>query len=289
MGGGKGGGEQTTTQTTNFLPGQKEFFQSLFGQLRPMLGNAGNVRYPVDDLVANASSATTQAQQGVQGLVGSQGANFSNSVLGANDFLLSKVLFPETNPALRGTIDAAINPVQDRLMRQILPGIRAGYTSGDAVGSTRQGLAEGTAIGDFTRNALDATSQISNNAYNSGLDAMTKALSLSPTTFNAALSPQAALSAVGAQQDQQAQAEINGQITKSLFNTFGPLDYLQQLGNVGAIAPTAGTTATGPGPQGPSGVSRALGGALGGAGLASTLGMGTPWGAGLGAVLSLFG
>lgn len=285
----KGGGSQTTTQETQFLPGQKEFFSNLFNQIGPMLGNAKDVKYPVADPVANAGVDTVAAQQGVRDIVGSSGADFSKSVLGANDFLLSKVLFPDSNPALQGTINAAINPVQDRLMRQILPGIRAGYTSGDSVGSTRQGLAEGTAIGDFTRNALDATSQIANNGYNSGLEAMTKALALSPTTFNAALSPNAALSAVGAQQDQQAQAEINGQVTKSMFDTFGPLSYLSQLANIGATSPVARTTAHGPAAQGPGIGSSLLGGAAGGAGLASMLGMSTPWGAGIGAVLSLFG
>ena len=293
-GGGKGGSKQqdtSSTTTTTFLPGQKEFYTNLISQLGPMLGNAGNVKYPVADPVANASADTTNAQNAVRNMVGTNGTDFTNSVLGANKFLLSDVLFPGSNPALQGTIDAAINPVQDRLMRNILPSLRSGYTSSDNVGSTRQGIAEGIATGDFTRNALDATSTIANNAYNTGLDAMVKTLGLAPSTFNAALSPQLALSGVGAQVDAQNQAEINGQITKGLFNTFGPLSYLGNLTNVASGIPTAGSTTQGtaPGPQQPGFGSKLLGGASAGAGLAGTLGMSTPWGAGIGAVLSLFG
>lgn len=291
-GGGKGGGSQETssTVTTNFLPGQKELYTNLISQLGPMLGNVGNIKYPVADPVANASADTTNAQNSVRNMVGANGAGFTDSVLGANKFLLNDVLFPGSNPALQGTIDAAINPVQDRLMRNILPSLRSGYTSSDNVGSTRQGIAEGIAVGDFSRNAMDATSTIANNAYNTGLDAMVKTLGLAPATFNAALAPQMALSGVGAQIDNQNQAEINGQITKGMFDTFGPLSYLGNLTNIAGGVPTAGTSTVGTAPaaQGPGFGSKLLGGASAGAGLASILGMSSPWGAGIGAILSLF-
>lgn len=294
MPGGKGGGgpqETSSTTATTFLPGQKEFYTDLISKLGPLLGNAGNVKFPVADPVANASADTTTAQNNVRSMVGANGAAFTDSVLGANKFLLSDVLFPGSNPALQGTIDAAINPVQDRLMRNILPSLRSGYTSSDNAGSTRQGIAEGIAVGDFSRNAMDATSTIANNAYNTGLDAMVKTLGLAPSTFNAALAPNMALSGVGAQIDNQNQAEINGQITKGMFDTFGPLSYLGNLTNIASGVPTAGSTTQGtaPGPQQPGVGSRLLGGASAGASLATTLGMSTPWGAGIGAVLGLFG
>lgn len=288
-GGGKSGGSQTSTstQTTNYLPGQKEFFTDAYKYLSPLLGNFQNIQYPVEDPTANASGDTTRSQAAIRSGVNATGAQYGQDVLNANKFLLSDVLFPGSNPALQATIDAAINPVQDRLMRNILPSLRSSYTSGDAVGSTRQGIAEGIALGDFSRNALDATSQISTNAYQSGLDAMGRALALAPATYGAAMSPYTMLNASGAQQDTQAQAEINGQIARGMFNTFGPLSYLSSVMNMGnSIAPEGYTTVgTAPGPQGPGMLSGALGGGAAGAALFS----GNPWAAGAGALIGMFG
>lgn len=286
-GGGKGGGgnqTSTSTQTTNYLPGQREFFTDTYRYLQPLLGNFQNIQYPVQDPTANASADTTRSQGAIRAGVNANGAQYGQDVLNANKFLLSDVLFPGSNPALQGTIDAAINPVQDRLMRNILPSLRSAYTSGDAVGSTRQGIAEGIALGDFSRNALDATSQISTNAYQSGLDAMGRALALAPATYGAAMSPYTMLNASGAQQDTQAQAEINGQIARGMFNTFGPLSYLGNVVNIGnSIAPEGYTTVgTTPGAQGPGMLSRGLGGAAAGS-------MFGPWGAGAGALIGMFG
>lgn len=288
-GGGKGGKTQssTSTQTTQYLPGQKEFFTDAYKYLGPLLGNFQDIKFPVTDPVANASRDTTASQGAIRSNVNANGAQFGQDVLGANKFLLSDVLFPGSNPALQGTIDAAINPVQDRLMRNILPSIRSAYTSGDASGSSRQGIAEGIALGDFSRNALDATSQISTNAYQSGLEAMGRALALAPATYGAAMSPYAMLNASGAQQDTQAQNEINGQITRDMFNTFGPMSYLSQVLNMGnSIAPEGSTAvSTGPGAQKPGMLSGALGGGAAGAAMFS----GNPYAMGAGALIGMFG
>lgn len=288
-GGGKKAKNQTSTstQTTQYLPGQKEFFTDAYKYLGPMLGNFQNIKFPVQDPVANASADTTRSQGVIRSNVNATGTQYGQDVLDANKFLLSDVLFPGSNPALQGTIDAAINPVQDRLMRNILPSLRSSYTSGDAVGSTRQGIAEGIALGDFSRNALDATSQISTNAYQSGLEAMGRALALAPATYGAAMSPYTMLNASGAQQDTQAQNEINGQITRDMFNTFGPMSYLSQILNMGnSIAPEGYTTVgNAPGAQQPGMLSKGLGGGAAGAALFS----GNPWAAGAGALIGMFG
>lgn len=61
--------------------------------------------------------------------------------------------FGAQNPYTQQVADRMTQQVTDNLQRNILPGIRRGQVANGTLGSTRQGIAEGLAIGD-TNNAL---------------------------------------------------------------------------------------------------------------------------------------
>lgn len=70
------------------------------------------------------------------------------------------------NPYLQGQIDNLTNTVTTNLNRNILPSIRRGQVANGTLGSTRQGIAEGIAVGD-TNNALSgAVSNLQANQFN---------------------------------------------------------------------------------------------------------------------------
>lgn len=96
---------------------------------------------------------------------------------GGRDLITSgDLLDPDSNPATKGMIRAATRPIEQRLTRSILPGVRSDFVGGNTFGSSRQGIAEGIAMGDYARAATDAGSQIVNNNYNQGLSAMVSGL-----------------------------------------------------------------------------------------------------------------
>jgi hypothetical protein len=203
-----------------------------------------------------------------------------------------------SNPYMAQAMQAAVDPIYQRLERQTLPGIGSGAVAGGQYGGSRQGIAEGLAMSDANRLALNTTSQMANDMYSQNLDSMVKGLALSPQTMGLQTAPGQTLGAVGEQQRAMEQAGIDEAMQRHAFEQNAPWDTLaayQSLiqGNYGG----SGTT-TGPGT---SSAQRLLGAA--GTGLSTYAGMNmlaagpgmamlgpaAPFVAGGMALLSLFG
>lgn len=283
----------TTTVQPTYFPGQQELLSQIFPKVADQfLNNQDKVQYFPGNTVAPFSANTQTAQQGVVNYANTVGQNFINQVMGANAFGLGDVLKPESNPALAASIQAAINPVQQRLQDVILPGIAADAVGSDAFSGSRRGIAEGIALKDFNQQALDATAKMANTNYQAGLDTFSKSLALSPYTFNLGTQPSVLQGQVGAQQEARDQAKLDEEFSRYMFNLMAPLNLTRDAASIGFGAPTAGSTSTGtaPGLQQPGAGSRILGGAATGASIGSAIpGIGTGIGAVGGALLGLFG
>ena len=110
-------------------------------------------------------------QQGTQGL-GDVLSSF-NDTKGSRDFLSSGALLdPANNPVLAAQSNAAIRPITENLSEKVLPGIRSDFVGNNMFGSSRQGISEGRAIGDYLKQAGDITTNLQANNFNQGLGAM---------------------------------------------------------------------------------------------------------------------
>lgn len=247
---------------------------------------------------------------------------WSDPNAGATDFLLSKVLYPETNPALQGAITAATRPITEQLLEEALPAVRSGaYTTGN-FGSSRQGIAEGLATGKAARAVGDTAANVANAGYQSGLNAMTSAygnlldastsaygtkqnalsnlysnnlnaklnaLGLTPQVQGAQLTGALTTSGVGDVQQAAAQKARDEATYRKLYGQMAPLNSAESLLALAGAVPGGSTTVTGPsgGTSLPQGI---LGGASLGAALLPGLGpLGVLGGAaagGIGAALS---
>jgi len=238
----------------------------------------------------------------------------------ATDFLLNKVLFPETNPALQGAIDAATRPITNQLLESALPAVRSGaYTTGN-YGSSRQGIAEGLATGRAAQAVGDTAAGVANQGYQAGLGAMSQAygdqlgastsaygtrqnalsslysnnlnarlnaLGLLPETQQAQLAPGLTQSGVGDVQKAQQQEKINEDVYRKLFQQMSPLMSAQALTGLAGATPGGGGTTTTQMPA-TNPLSGMLGGASLGAALVPGLGqLGVLGGAAAGGALSL--
>lgn len=226
----------------------------------------------------NPTQEAAQAQ--LLGAAGQQ-QGVVNQGATANKFLLSPdILSPSSNPALQETINAAIQPIQQQLLTETLPSIGTSAEQANQYGSSRQGIAEGLAIQGADQAAVNVAAPIANAGYSSGLDAMTKALALNPSTAAALTLPATSTGAVGDVQQALSQAQLSEQAYNDIYNQTAPFLAAQEVAAMAAGIPGGSTTAT---TQGPA--PNPLTSALGGLSLAAGLGATSPTTLGIGGIL----
>lgn len=214
-GSGGGGGKGPTNVTKNLGDNQKATQTVLTNQQKALQKSAmpfikeyaGQNIKPPPDVVApftpeqKAGQALALDAAKTQGALAKTGAQAQTDLLSGNEsqaggvvlnrpavagmadpnpsgtnFLTSgAVLDPSTNPALAGAISAAQRPVVETLLNEILPGLRGEAALTGNFGSSRQGIAEGLAVGKTARELGDISSSLSNEGYKTGLDAFSKA------------------------------------------------------------------------------------------------------------------
>lgn len=134
------------------------------------VGNVG--AYGVGQLAGTGSSASKLAQSGLGSIL----ADYNQGNKTRDMFTSGKLLDVNSNPALKGAITAATRPIMQNLTRSALPQVRSDFIGGNSFGSSRQGIAEGLAMGGAADAMKDATTGVVNNAYNQGLGATLSAL-----------------------------------------------------------------------------------------------------------------
>jgi len=198
---------------------------------------------------------------------------------GGRQFLESGALLnPATNPVLASQTEAALRPITENLTESILPGIRSDFVGGNMFGSSRQGIAEGRAIGDYLRTAGDVASNIQNNNFTQGLNAMASSLaggrqagttaigealgagqggsgqllnaalqglSLTPDLAQLAYTPGMLLEAVGSMGQGDAQALLSEQANRFTTQQMLPIMQAQDIANLAFGFPEGPSTTTG--------------------------------------------
>ena len=170
-------------------PEQQQYLSDLYRKAMGLTG--GSTFAGFDPLQTQSHEMAISAADKMGGIL--------NDATGANRFLLGDVMNPESNPYLSGYANAAINPLKQSLMRDILPQIGMDAAANNAFSSSRKGVAQGNAISDFMNKAGDITSGIYSNAYGQNLDAMQQAIARSPELASASLMPSNTIGAVGEQ------------------------------------------------------------------------------------------
>lgn len=274
--------DTTTTTRVELSPEQRQLLNLGMPHLTQYANNPPAPR--TGSGVAGFDPLQTQGQQKVLDAASGQ-QTLADSAGGANNFLLTDALFPQTNPALQQTIDAAVRPINEQLTEVALPAIRSQATGVGQVGGSRQGIAEGMAIREAQRAAGDTAAGIATEGYGQGLDAMIRGLGLAPTTQQTLTTPGTTVSGVGDVRQSLAQAELIDSLTRDAYNENLPLMIGQELAGLAGAIPGGATTVTQP-----TGSTNPITSGLGGLSLASALFPGSAGaaaaGTGLGALLA---
>ena len=134
--------------------------------LTPRGGFQGDILAPIDPRQLEALSAQEEIARGlgpdfgqpVQDIAALQAQRvLSGDILGQSG---EEFAFQPQSADLAGVISAALDPVQERLLEQIIPGIQSAAIEAGAFGGTRQDVLTQQALREFGRTATDVTAEL---------------------------------------------------------------------------------------------------------------------------------
>lgn len=276
---GGGGGDTKATTTTEPPKFQTPYIKDVLGQAQTLNQQPGPYYYP-----GSTVAPANQNNIASIGMLANQAAPYSANVAQQSGDALSQLYAsanPLNNPYFASTAQAMVDPATQALQRQVLPGIDSGAVLAGQVGSSRQGIAQGNAINDYTRNLLNSLSQYGSNAYGQGLDALKSGLALAPQTSQLGAMPAQYTGAAGDMQRQYEQQLIDA--SQQRYNYYQQLPYDQLNYYAGLVGNPLGSRSSSIGPDtSPSGLQSILGGAATGASLGAAI---PGFGAGAGGTL----
>jgi hypothetical protein len=301
--GSKSSGQTTTVQQADPWSGQQPFLTDIFNEAQRLYRSAGPSYYP-SQTTAGFSPQELQAQGNITQYAQGGARDLTNQGLQSQSFLLGDVLRADSNPYMADYASGAIAPVWDALTRVGLPGVQGGAVASGQYGGSRQGLAEGLALSDATRQSFDTTARMYNDMYNTNLGAMQRAVALNPSMVQSGALPDQLLAGVGTERRAMDQAMIDDAVAKweweqalpstklaqymsTIQGSYGGQSSAKTSGDVGGASTggkIAGAAMTGLGTYGLLSSATASGGAL--AGIVGTAAV--PWLAGAVALASMF-
>lgn len=281
----KGGGETTTNTVSEPPEWQIPYLQGVLEQAKGLYDQGGPTYYPGSTVAGfNPLLQQSVASTAGAGVVAKGQADQTNMALSG----LYRAQNPLNNPFFHGTADAMIRPATEQLTQQVLPQIGDQFAQAGQFGSSRQGVAEGSAINNYQRNVLDTLNQFGTNAYGQGLDALARGVTLAPQVQAMQAVPGQLFGQAGDVQRTYEQQLLDAARAKFDYEQAQPYENLQYY--AGLVGNPLGTNATTVGPgQKSGGVAGAIGGGLTGAMLGAAVpGFGGALG-GMGAGAALLG
>lgn len=235
MSGGKGGGSDAvnaiTQQSTELDPRQ----DAALGNLLTQAQNRGNVPmsfFPGSTL-AGEQALTREGQQSLLTSGQDIGGMASAGRQALQDDLNIDVV---GDPRTKAMVDAAIAPLEDQFSNRVLPSISSGAQGAGAFGGTRADLMKAEAGREFGRAVGETSAGLYSDAFRTGLDQRSRALSQMPMMAQLGMMPGQIQQEVGAQRQGRQQQEIDAARERFEFNQFEPENRLDRLfGRVTAL------------------------------------------------------
>lgn len=259
---GKSAGETKTTSTTGLPATQQPYYDTLLKEATSLYGGGGPQYYP-GQTYSGFTPEDVEAHSSLINSARTATPFMNNQVLPSLQQSLQANQPGALNPQLEQAIGAATRPVWKGLTEQALPQIRSGAVGAGAMGGSRQGIAEGLAIGEATKQAQDASTQMAFNAWNQGQQTALSAQSLTPSIMDAMAQPADWWSAVGTQQRDMADKGISENIARYNWEQTLPFSNLSQYASMITL-PQGGTSTSQVAATPASGTAQTLGTILAG-------------------------
>ena len=170
-------------------------------------------------------------QTGLQGLSQAAANQAQAAQTAQNNYgFLSNAADVANNPYVQAQLAQNASNVTDQLTNQWLPQVNSGAQQVNALGSSRQGLMQGQAVGDAAKALANANANTQMNAYNSGLAAQQNALGSLGSLQTGIANPANTMLGAGQTQEAYQQALIDA-----------PWNQIQNIGEALQYTNTLGT------------------------------------------------
>lgn len=277
-----GGSPATTTSSTTPWSGVQPYLSGSLAEAGKLY-ESGSGYYPTSTVVPLSGTSQQAIDLATQrGLNGSplQTAAQGNATSTLNGEYLNG------NPNLQGAIDAATQGLVRQYTNATMPGLDAAFSKSGRFGSNQQA----SAVSDAQTNLASQVGNIATNMaysnYNDERGRQVQTSALAPQLAAMDFTNLQALTGAGAALDTQSQAQLNDLVARYNYQNGGALDdYIARINGTGA---NNYKTSTETASKGSSPLAGALGGALSGGSTGAKIGsavpgLGTSWGALLGA------
>lgn len=269
-----GGSKAPSKQTTTVEPGKtsKPYVKEAFADASAAFSTAPPQYYP-GQVVAPLTAEQLAGQQALLDAAAGQGQQLATATGNATNFILDpNNLNPDSNPYLQGAVEAGLRPIYQQLQEDILPQIGSSAITAGQYGGSRQGIAEGLAIGRTQTAAADASVGAYADAYQQGIKNMLLGVNSAPAAQQALLFPGQTQLAVGGQNQQQqqlendaAKAQFDYEQNAERYDADAYASIVQKLAGMSSTTQQSGVGAS------TGGLVGALGGAATGAGIVGGL------------------
>lgn len=307
---GGGGGNQTTVQKSEPPAYLKPYLTDIARQAQQAYRDVpqGGFQGELTADPTGSQLSALQQQKDLANSLGDHGQATTQIAQRQSDQVLSGAFrdpldnnFQTQSADTAGVIDAAIDPIQQRLVEQIIPQIQSQAIQDGAYGGTRQDVTTGNALQDFSREATNTAAMINYEDFARSEDQRFQdhlgRMQLTPELLKleqaAALTapeianlgvqqqllPSQLLNDAGSRERMFQQDAIDDLYQQYLLQTQTPFAGLDQYASIVSGTPS-GQTSTLTGPRSGGGGSSVLSGALGGAGLMAGAGSAGMLGAG---------
>ncbi|KKN74535.1 hypothetical protein LCGC14_0389520 [marine sediment metagenome] len=243
MSGGGGEPQQSTSTTTQQLsPEQRAILEPLipifteFGQT-PLQQFPGSQVVPFNPTELASQEQARGAATAAAGPIG-QANLFSQ-------FLQGPALFPESNPALRANIEAAIRPLTESFTQSILPNIRTAENLAGQVGGSRGGLAEQSATNALLRQIGETSQGLVGQNFENALRVGAQSLAFTPSLLSSSLFPAQTLAGVGGAERALTEAELFEQAQRFGAEQLAEFAPAAAAANIAVGLPGGSTTSVG--------------------------------------------
>src|SRR5574342_1222776 len=232
----------TQTSTVQLSPQQQQIFDLAFPSAEAWAQKTPTL-FP-GSAISGFTAPEQQSQQMALNTAGS--TNLPGQAAAAQGRLLDPAFMLNPNQYTQAAADALTGQVTRNLTENILPGIRSGSTASGGMysgGASRQGIAEGLAVGRTNEALSDALARMHLANYTAGVGAMGEAVARNPSVLSQQMFPANVYSAVGGQQRAMNQAQLDEQVRMFYANQDLELSKAQQLINlVGGMPGGTGVT-----------------------------------------------
>jgi hypothetical protein len=255
------------TSTTQLPAGQQANVNELMSGALSQYQSGGPKFFP-GQTFAGPTAQETAGRTAASGYATGVGQSLVDSAIKNDQFFLNpdNVFNVGNTPGYGAVRQGIVQDTTRNLTESILPGIRGSAITGGGLGGSRQGIAEGLAVGR-TNDALSKNlGALDMSVAGMNMQANQAAAARAPQTFALGLQPAQTQANVGAAIRGDTQQSIDANRERFNFEQMAPLLNLQALQSLTGTAGQYGGTTTSQGQQGVNdggaGVTQALGTAL---------------------------